>query len=199
MAHPSGLMSGGALTTLVVLALTVIALYAVHAMLAKCSREGPLLEALNVLEHEQHVSVAVIRELQDKIERGYTTSNVHMSGADPAELSHVRSQMQQAYEEKNVFSNRVTELEQELEESTSSGLEMHAMLQDLLHSQKDTANFQDAINNLQSMLDSQREKVESLTADLTIKTTLNDELKGEAQASRDKITKLEYQLEQVSL
>lgn len=198
VSHPSGVMSGGALTVLLVLAVTVVALYAVHALLAKCNREAPLLEALNVLEHEQHVSLAVIKELQDKLELGITNVIASNDGADPAEITRLHAQLMQAQEEIVAMSARINELEQELEESTSSGLEMHAMLQDLLHSQKDTASFQEAIDNLQSMLDSQREKVGSLTADLTIKTTLNEELKNEAQTSREKINKLEYQLEQVS-
>lgn len=33
----------------------------------KCSREGPLLEALNAMEHEHHVAAAVIMQLQEKL------------------------------------------------------------------------------------------------------------------------------------
>lgn len=45
-------------------------------------------------------------------------------------------------EEVASLTTRIQELEQELDERTSSGLEMDAMLQDLLHEQRDTAGFQ---------------------------------------------------------
>uniref|UniRef100_A0A2P2HWN2 Transport and Golgi organization protein 1-like n=2 Tax=Hirondellea gigas TaxID=1518452 RepID=A0A2P2HWN2_9CRUS len=122
----------------------------------------------------------------------------YSSMVDAAEAARVTALLVKAQDENADLVERVQELEQEVEESTSSGLEMHAMLQDLLHSQKDTASFQEAIDNLQTMLDSQREKVESLTADLTVKTAMNDELKVEHVASRERVKTLEYQLEQVT-
>ena len=118
--------------------------------------------------------------------------------ASTPQLVELEKLLQDTEEERDALSARVTELEQELEESTNSGLEMDAMLQELLHSQKDTAGFQEAVDSLQGMLDSQKEKVESLTADLTLKNTMNEELKLEVVASKEKISKLEYQLEQVS-
>jgi len=173
-----------------------------------------LKETLGELQYEQEIAVTIIQELQKKLKQvatGYSYvdgANSHAalqqmqqqqySSVDANKLAELDTALQQANEEKEQMNMRIGELEQELEESTNSGLEMHNMLQDLLHSQKDTAGFQQAVDSLQSMLDSQREKVETLTADLTIKNTMNEELKLEAVNSREKISKLEYQLEQVS-
>ncbi|KAF2348163.1 SH3 domain [Trinorchestia longiramus] len=197
----SPLAASGAFAAVVIVALTILLLYLASALVTKCSREGPLLKALNVLEHEQHISEQLIADLQSKLStsHGQLQTVTEAGIADGSEVARVMAQLQQVQEENVTLVERMQDLEQQLEESTNSGLEMDNMLQELLHSQKDTASFQEAIDSLQLMLDSQREKVESLTADLSMKTTLNEELRGESVTAKERIRKLEYQLDQVTV
>ncbi|XP_018006884.1 uncharacterized protein LOC108664728 isoform X2 [Hyalella azteca] len=184
--------SRGSLMAMAIVAATILLLYVVHAAFTRSARESPLLEALNRLEHEQHTADGLIMQLKSQLTSSQTAA---ASGVDEQQWAQASAQLREENEE---LKARCDELERQLEESTSSGLEMDNMIQDLLHAQKDTASFQEAIDSLQLMLDSQRDKVESLTSDLTIKTTLNDELRTESAAARDRIAKLEYQLEQVT-
>nr|XP_053644961.1 LOW QUALITY PROTEIN: myosin-9-like [Cherax quadricarinatus] len=97
----------------------------------------------------------------------------------------------------------ITELDSQIELikvrfSTSNGLEIHKMLSEMLSTTKDTSTFQASVDHLQAMLDGQREKVETLTSDLALKTRLNEELHNELSVSLERANKLDYQVQQLT-
>ncbi|XP_066976480.1 transport and Golgi organization protein 1-like isoform X18 [Macrobrachium rosenbergii] len=204
-------VSNGMLVFLLIVSGTVVTIYFVHlvmmawqALLCKISREGPLLEALNRIDHENRVKADENESLHAELvkaraELESVASRVTMSSGDVNEISSQLEMVKNEYaNEKIQLEERIVQLEHELEEATSNGLEMHKMLSEMLAAQKEASAFQASIDHLQSMLDGQREKVETLTSDLALKNRLNEELHNELSSSMERANKLDYQVEQLT-
>ncbi|XP_066976487.1 transport and Golgi organization protein 1-like isoform X24 [Macrobrachium rosenbergii] len=197
-------VSNGMLVFLLIVSGTVVTIYFVHLVMMKISREGPLLEALNRIDHENRVKADENESLHAELvkaraELESVASRVTMSSGDVNEISSQLEMVKNEYaNEKIQLEERIVQLEHELEEATSNGLEMHKMLSEMLAAQKEASAFQASIDHLQSMLDGQREKVETLTSDLALKNRLNEELHNELSSSMERANKLDYQVEQLT-
>lgn len=197
-------VSNGMLVFLLIVSGTVVTIYFVHLVMMKISREGPLLEALNRIDHENRVKADENESLHAELvkaraELESVASRVTMSSGDVNEISSQLEMVKNEYaNEKIQLEERIVQLEHELEEATTNGLEMHKMLSEMLAAQKEASAFQASIDHLQSMLDGQREKVETLTSDLALKNRLNEELHNELSSSMERANKLDYQVEQLT-
>ena len=157
---------------------------------------------MNDMDKGYRVALAELSELKNQsssdIKKEFdNTSNVASEEYEVLKENIVKLESESAAE-KEILEDKINLLEQELEESTNNGLEMHKMVEELLMSQKDSSAFQESVDNLQTMLDNQREKVGDLTSQLSLKSRLNDELNLELKSAKDKSNKLEYQIEQLS-
>ncbi|XP_068230480.1 fap1 adhesin-like isoform X2 [Palaemon carinicauda] len=197
-------VSNGMLVFLLIVSGTVVTIYFVHLLMLKLSREGPLLEALNRIDHENRVKAEENESLHEELikaraELDNVSSRVTTSSEDVDEITSQLEMVKNEYaNEKIQLEERNMQLEHELEEATANGIEMHKMLSEMLATQKEASTFQASIDHLQSMLDGQREKVELLTSDLALKNRLNEELHSELSASMERANKLDYQVEQLT-
>ncbi|KAK7086700.1 hypothetical protein SK128_014215 [Halocaridina rubra] len=197
-------VSSGMLVFLLIVAGTVITIYFIHLIMTKISREGPLVAVLNRVSHESRVMAdeheALHAELtKARAELDTVSSRITTSSGDVDELNSQLEVVKNEYaSEKGQLEERIEQLEHELEEATTNCLEMHKMLSEMLSAQKDATSFQASVDHLQSMLDGQREKVETLTSDLALKNRLNEELHSELSASMERASKLDYQVEQLT-
>ncbi|XP_064120667.1 uncharacterized protein LOC135225268 [Macrobrachium nipponense] len=204
-------VSNGMLVFLLIVSGTVVTIYFVHlvmmawhTLLCKISREGPLLEALNRIDHENRVKADENESLHAELTKARAelesvASRVTTSSGDVNEISSQLEMVKNEYaNEKIQLEERIVQLEHELEEATTNGLEMHKMLSEMLAAQKEASAFQASIDHLQSMLDGQREKVETLTSDLALKNRLNEELHSELSSSMERANKLDYMVEQLT-
>ncbi|XP_076065514.1 transport and golgi organization 1 isoform X3 [Oratosquilla oratoria] len=197
-------VSSGIVVFLGMCGLTIVAIYFTHLMLVKMSREGPLLAALNKKDRSYRLVQAENLALQEELKRtkqqlDSVETRVQSSAGDVCDISSELEKVKEEYTaERSKLEDKITLLELELEESTTNGLEMHKMLSELLSSQKDASAFQTSVDSLQTMLDSQREKVESLTSDLFMKSRLNEELQMELSSTKERISKLDYQVDQLT-
>ncbi|XP_069950207.1 uncharacterized protein [Cherax quadricarinatus] len=197
-------MSAGAIVFLSIVVFTIISIYFTHLVMVKLSREGPMLQALNQIERENRLMVEENGSLHEQLckaraELEAVSSSVMASPGDITELDSQIELIKSEYDnEKAQLEERIVQLEHELEEATSNGLEMHKMLSEMLSTQKDTSTFQASVDHLQAMLDGQREKVETLTSDLALKTRLNEELHNELSVSLERANKLDYQVQQLT-
>ncbi|KAL7636065.1 UNVERIFIED_CONTAM: hypothetical protein RMT77_013884 [Armadillidium vulgare] len=195
-------LSKGTVTFLLVVAGTIIVLYLSHMIIVKMSRESPILESLNKLDRNHRVLV----EENKTLKRQLTESNGQIKSGvvkDPVAIQNLKQQFEgtkkKLMEEAEELRERNQQLEVDLEASTANEVELHRMLDELLANQKETTNFEDSVNSLQLMLENQREIVDNLTSDLALKTRLNEELRIELKDSKSKLSKLEYQIEQLTL
>ncbi|XP_066976465.1 transport and Golgi organization protein 1-like isoform X4 [Macrobrachium rosenbergii] len=190
-------VSNGMLVFLLIVSGTVVTIYFVHlvmmawqALLCKISREGPLLEALNRIDHENRVKADENESLHAELvkaraELESVASRVTMSSGDVNEIS---SQLEMVKESLA----QVTELAVATEQQLLLGEEEEELLA------SDDVLMPASIDHLQSMLDGQREKVETLTSDLALKNRLNEELHNELSSSMERANKLDYQVEQLT-
>nr|XP_027218516.1 transport and Golgi organization protein 1-like isoform X4 [Penaeus vannamei] len=197
-------MSSGALVFLGIVVCTIITIYIVHLFMVKLSREAPMLEALNRIDRENRLLNEENKSLHEQICKGRkeleeVAFRLSHSSGDMTELNSELELVKSNYtSDKEQLEERIMQLEHELEEATTNGLEMHKMLSEMLSTQSDATAFQASVDHLQSMLDGQREKVETLTSDLALKTRLNEELHTELAAARERANKLDYQVEQLT-
>ncbi|XP_037786798.1 transport and Golgi organization protein 1-like isoform X3 [Penaeus monodon] len=197
-------MSSGALVFLGIVVCTIITIYIVHLFMVKMSREAPMLEALNRIDRENRLLNEENKSLHEQICKGRkeleeVAFRLSHSSGDMTELNSELELVKSNYtSDKEQLEERIMQLEHELEEATTNGLEMHKMLSEMLSTQSDATAFQASVDHLQSMLDGQREKVETLTSDLALKTRLNEELHTELAAARERANKLDYQVEQLT-
>ncbi|KAG7174431.1 Transport and Golgi organization 1-like 1 [Homarus americanus] len=197
-------MTSGSLVFLGIVVFTIITIYFVHLIMMKFSRESPMLEALSRTEHENRLKAEENATLHEELckaraELEIVSSSFMASSGDITELDSQLDIIKSEYGiERSQLEERIVQLEHELEETTSNGLEMHKMLSEMLSAQKDTSTFQASVDHLQAMLDGQREKVETLTSDLALKTRLNEELHSELSASMERTKKLDYQVQQLT-
>lgn len=202
MADPH--MSSGAFVFLFIVVFTIITIYIVHLVMVKISREAPILEALNRIERENRLMNEENSSLHEELcktraKLEAVSSCVTESSGGVTELGSQLEVIKNEFgNEKAQLEEKIFQLEHELEEATSNGLEMHKMLSEMLSSQNDASSFQASVDHLQTMLDGQREKVENLTSDLALKTRLNEELHSELSASLERANKLDYQVHQLT-
>nr|XP_045582084.1 transport and Golgi organization protein 1-like isoform X1 [Procambarus clarkii] len=197
-------MSAGAIVFLFIVVFTIITIYFVHLIMVKASREAPMLRALNHVEHQNRLMAEENTSLHEQLckaraELEAVSSSVMGSVDDIIEPDSRLELIKSEYDkEKAQQEERILQLEHELEEATSNGLEMHKMLSEMLSAQRDTSAFQASVDELQAMLDGQQEKVETLTSNLALKTRLNEELQNELSLSLERTNKLDYQVQQLT-
>lgn len=197
-------VSKGALAFLAIVVFTIITIYVVHLIMMKLSRESPILAALNNMDREKRILLhenATLHEELCKARAELEVMALHIteSNGDTTELDAQLELIKREHAAEAAHQEeKIAQLEHELEEATSNSMEMHKMLSEMLSAQKDTTTFQASVDHLQEMLDGQQEKVEALNSDLALKSRLNEELHLELSASREQVSKLDTQVQQLT-
>lgn len=157
--------------------------------LRKKQVDASLVAHINELEKELLVAskeAVILREEVSTVD----------SAVNSEELNAIQEELETARIVRADLEEQVATLERELEEATETGIELNRLLSETLEASKGKAHagLAASVERLQQQLDSQRDKVDSLTRSLKSTSAENDTLKSALSESREKVSALEAEL-----